>query len=103
MDLLVANLLQDLQDDEVTQSKLEELARKYNFLTGKWMMYIPWSKANDIWQKSIKKLLDGTLKNVLYVKIDTKDERPESVYDKDRTKICFITPDFTNSQQIRDV
>ena len=84
-------------------AKMNELARKYGYLGGKWIMYLPMSKAQAIWQEAITRLQDGVLQQVRYIKIDTVDNRAENIYHKDETKICFVTQYYTNYHQIMQV
>ena len=90
--------------EKVTVKLIKELALKYGFVTGKWIMNVPWSgdNADRIWQDTVSRLLHGKMKNILIIRIDCKDGRSTNIYTPTHTRITFFTEDFTNTQQIRE-
>ena len=87
--------------EKVTKEKIEELAKEYGFLTGKWMLMVSNHQADEIWQKLGKAILDKRIPKALYIKTNAKDDEPE-IYEG-TSKISVVTPDFTKKSDVFEV
>ena len=95
-----------LNEEEITEHKLRELAQKYNYQAGHWiMMNVPWTKANSIWQKAVTKLMDGKLNHVFGIKIGTKDRRIQNIFSDQNayTQIVFVIENYQDNHQVDEV
>ena len=84
---------QELSDEDVTPSKIVDLAEKYEFLSGKWIMFLPCMLASEVWRIAVSRLHHGIMKNVTCITIDKIDEKVDS---EAFTKISFWTDSFRN-------
>ena len=56
----------------VTVESLKALAVKHNATSGKWLLPVPWTEADDIWGKLVRNFLSGIFSKdlgVLCVKV----------------------------------
>jgi hypothetical protein len=81
---------------EVNAEKLEALAKEYEFVTGKWIMFVPIDEIDALWRKIGLELLEGRLKSVIYVKVDAVGDDETSPYTEKEKKISFGTRNFTD-------
>ena len=51
----------------VTSESLQSLALKHNYTTGKWLLRVSWTEADNIWQLLVQGLLDGKFSDELGV------------------------------------
>ena len=64
----------------VTSESLLSLAMKYKHTTGKWILFVPWTKADHVWQLLFGGLLDGKFLDelgVLFILVHGRSD-PES-------------------------
>ena len=94
------NLKRD-HPERITKEKIEKLAKEYGFLTGKWMLMVPNQKADEIWQKIGKAVLDKKIPKSLYIKMNGKDD--DSKIYEGTSKISVVTADFTKKSDVFDV
>jgi hypothetical protein len=52
----------------VNEGSMKELAIKYKFTTGKWLITVPWSEADEVWKKLVNALLEGKFADDLGVR-----------------------------------
>lgn len=80
---------------KITSDFVRHLAEKYDYKTGKWLIYSPSARIDAIWRTVARAVVSGKLG--FAAKVSTRD--PE-----DKTHvICVYTEDFTNEEQVRAV
>jgi hypothetical protein len=76
---------------------LQALARKHKCTTGKWLMLVDWSEADEVWKELVQGLLDGKFSDELGIyfiqifgrEIPTKN--PHCLHNGQRTNNTMIT------------
>ena len=56
---------------------MKELAEKHNLTTGKWFFHVPWTDADEVWDKLVCGLLDGEFSDdmaVLFVRVHGRSD-----------------------------
>ena len=64
-------------DKTITTESVKELARTHEITTGKWMLFVPWDKADEVWKRLVDGLLDIEFSDnlgVLYIQIVGKSD-----------------------------
>ncbi len=65
----------------MSEESLKALAVKLNLMTGKWMMWVPWTQADRVWRKLAQGLLEGKFSEdlgVLFIKVHGRDNNSTS-------------------------
>ncbi|XP_031568577.1 uncharacterized protein LOC116303216 isoform X1 [Actinia tenebrosa] len=89
------DLLKNKHDKMVTSETLKELALKYNYTSGKWMIFASSKHIDDIWFTIAKAVVAGKLG--MTTKVSTKNPPKKSHV------ICVYTENFTNKDDVRRV
>ena len=64
----------------MTSESLRSLALKHKYTTGKWIFFVPWTDADNVWKLLVQGLLDGKFSDdlgVLYIRVHGRSD-PES-------------------------
>ena len=88
--------LQNDNQDSITKETILDLAVKYDYLTGKWMLFVPNKKVDEVWQRLGKAILDHKIPQVLYMTMTATDDSPDRP-NNHKTKISVVTPRFPQS------
>jgi hypothetical protein len=99
-------------DSIIFRQALIKLAKKHNVSSGKWLIAVPWTEADEVWQKLVNGLLDGKFPDVLgvtFIKIFSRsnpDTNPFYVQNGtivDNSMMSVATQDWTNKEKTMDV
>jgi hypothetical protein len=89
----------------VSEESLKALAVKFNLMTGKWMIWVPWTQADRVWRKLVQGLLDGKFGEdlgVLFIKVHGRDKN--SPHNKNNSTPCasvsIETDDWTSEEKL---
>ena len=83
------------------------MAKRFGFVTGKWMIAVPWSDADQVWMKLIKGLREGEFSEelgVLFIRVYGRRDPTDFpiVYPgkilRDDANISVFTRDWTNEK-----
>jgi len=87
--------------NEVTH-KLQEVATKNNYVSGKWLIFAPSDKVDKIWKDVATSLVSGLLSSTsaLSAKVATSPEQETPNY---QHVICLYIPDVYNKSQVTEV
>ena len=89
----------------ITESFIKDVARKNQPTTGKWLLSVAWSEADDIWKKLVRGLVEGRFSaelGVLCIRIygrETPERNPHCQHKGQRTSntmISIFTEDWTD-------
>jgi hypothetical protein len=58
-----------LKTSDVTADKILDLAAKYSYYSGKWIIWEKWEDVDVLWRQLTRALLRGKLPNVLHIKV----------------------------------
>ena len=92
----------------MSEASLKVLALKFNLVTGKWMMWVPWKEADRVWRKLVQGLLDGKFGEdlgVLFIKVHDRDKNsPHNKYNSTSCAAVSIeTDDWTSEDKTMKV
>ncbi|CAE7776648.1 unnamed protein product, partial [Symbiodinium microadriaticum] len=81
----------------LSQASVVQLARKWQVLTGKWLLFVPEWRVDDLFESAATRLKDGDLPSCSHIVVS-----PPGAYGTDPTKYMFSahTPDFTDAQSV---
>jgi hypothetical protein len=86
---------------------LQALAQKHKCTTGKWLMLVDWSEADEVWKELVQGLLDGKFSDKLGIYCiricghETPTNNPHCLYKGQRTNntmIMIYTKDWTDKE-----
>jgi Domain of unknown function (DUF1917) len=86
---------------------VKDLAQKHKCTTGKWLMPVDWSEADEVWKKLVQGLLDGKFSDelgVYFIRMfgrETPTKNPHCFYKgqrTNRTMITIYTMDWTDQE-----
>ena len=85
---------------EKSGEKVQEMAKKYGFVSGKWIIYVKWGKhADRAWMKVLKLMVNGKFDDhVREANMDIFDDY--TPFSGGQTKICIVTEDFTKAMNV---
>ena len=96
----------------IVESFIKDLAIKHGRTSGKWLMSVAWSDADDIWQKLVRGLVEGKFPadlGVLCVRIygrDSPEKNPHCQHKGQRTMntmISVVTEDWTDTASTMEI
>jgi hypothetical protein len=96
----------------VTEESLLELAKQHEVTTGKWLIAVPWTEADEVWQKLVNGLLEGKFPDdlgVTFIKVFGRSVPKKSPYYLHKGKLVensmmsVATPDWTNKEKTMEV
>ncbi len=96
----------------MTQDSIATLAKKFNFKTGKWMIPVPWTEADEVWGKLARGILDGKFGEdlgVLFIKVHGRSDpetNPHSLVQgevKPNAMMSVETGDWTSEENTMEV
>jgi hypothetical protein len=95
-------------DGYISQERVQELALKYDHVSGKWMIFTDYGNIDRQWQTLGRALLEGKLpSSVLYLSCNGRDDdlaNPKrKILDHPEGKISVITRDFTDKKEVFEV
>jgi len=91
---------------------MKELANKYKVTTGKWLIAIPWNKADEVWKKLVDALLEGKFADdlgVLFIKVHGRSDPESNPYSLVKGKVqsnammLVVTEDWTSEPKTMEV
>ncbi|KAL1745020.1 hypothetical protein HDZ31DRAFT_37237 [Schizophyllum fasciatum] len=82
--------------------KLQEIAQKHGYVTGKWLIFAPADKVDMIWSGIAKSLVSGALASTaaLQAKVSTSPEHDQQNY---QHVICVYVPDVYDKAAVAEV
>jgi hypothetical protein len=89
-----------------------ELANQHKVTTGKWLIAVPWTEADEVWQKLVNGLLEGKFPDdlgVTFIKVFGRSVPKKNPYYLEKRKrvdnamISIATPDWTNKEKTMEV
>ena len=86
----------------VSAESIHDLGVKYGYLTGQWMLFAPWSKADHVWQTLVTSLRKGLLPDCVEA-LTCKPRAKHGIYANYVPKISISTPDFTKEDECKKV
>ena len=72
---------------------LESLAKEYNVVVGKWMLFTSRDKAKDTWKRIAKDVTEGNLGSSAKISTLSNDSKQQHV-------ICVYTRDYTDQEDV---
>jgi hypothetical protein len=91
---------------------LVKLAKKHNVTTGKWLIAVPWTEADEVWQRLVNGLLEGKFAEhlgVTFIKVFGRSVPETNPYylEKrklvDSTMMSIATQDWMNKEKTMEV
>jgi hypothetical protein len=91
-------------NNTINEVSLKELANTHNFKTGKWMITVSWSEADEVWKKLVNALLEGRFADhlgVRYIKVFGRSKKfnPHGP----NARILVGTQDWTSEAKTMEV
>ncbi len=69
-----------IHKSEIALEELRSIAKEENYTSGKWQVFVKWSKVDQYWQMLIKDFLNGKFPGgVISIKIKGRNEEEEHV------------------------
>ena len=96
----------------MTQDSITALAKKFDFKTGKWMMPVPWTEADEVWGKLARGILDGKFGEdlgVLFINIHGRSDPKTNPHSwvkgevKPNAILSVETDDWTSEENSMEV
>jgi len=91
---------------------MKRLAGKHNFTTGKWLIPVQWSEADEVWRKLVYALMEGKFADdlgVLFIKVhgrsDPKTNPHNLVHGEVQSNAMILvgTQDWTSEEKTMEV
>ena len=88
------------------------MAKKYEVFTGKWMVSVPWTEADEVWKKLVRGLLDGKFSEdlgVTFIKVFGRSNPKKNPFCREKGKLVdnsmmiVATPDWRNKEKTMKV
>ncbi|CAE7389880.1 unnamed protein product, partial [Symbiodinium natans] len=81
----------------LSQASVVQLAKKWQVLTGKWLLFVPEWRVDELFDLAARRLRDGELPSCSHIVVS-----PPGTYGTDPTKYMLSahTPDFTDQQSV---
>jgi hypothetical protein len=91
---------------------MKRLASKHNFTTGKWLIPVPWSEADEVWRKLVLALMEGQFADdlgVLFIKVHGRSDPETNPHNlvqgevQSNAMILVGTQDWTSEEKTMEV
>ena len=77
----------------MTSESLQSLALKHEYTTGKWILFVPWTEADKVWQLLARGLLDGKFSDdleVLYTRVHGRSDPESNPHNLGNEQFCKV-------------